>query len=279
MPRISKLPPPAPLTGLELSPLLQGGGTDAGVGVPILAYATQPRGAVAAMRRPMIADLASTAISAPAAGAIRWDNADPASASQIVISTTDADADSLAAALASVTPGGFVYVQGAAEDDDPDSAVRQNLQKWQVSGTTEGTGYIAIAGEIIASSGDMTATDLLELTVQAPNPSPGYDRAIVTVVESEAGVTQIDASLGDYFVTTLTEATEIQVINPNAAATISVRIIQGPGGYALTFPPSFKWRGGTIPAVTAAPEARDRLVITTDDFGATWDADYGSNYL
>ena len=49
MPRLSQLPPPAsPLSGLELTPLLQGGGADGNVGLPILAYGNLPRGNVLA---------------------------------------------------------------------------------------------------------------------------------------------------------------------------------------------------------------------------------------
>lgn len=278
MPRISALPPPAPLTGLELTPLVQGGGADAGVGVPIMAYATQPRGAVHALRRTMAADLSSTAVAAPAAGEIRWNNADPDAATVLVISDVDGDAASLAAALANLEAGALVYVQGKAAEDDPDSSARENLQKWQVTSVATGTGYVAITGTVIASSGDMLLTDALELSLQGPNPSPGYDRGVVTVVESDAGVTQIDASLGDYFVTTLTENTELQVINGPAAGTISLRVMQGAGGHTVSLPAGYLTQGGTPIAVSSAAGARDRIVITSDDSFATADVDVGKDY-
>ena len=270
MSRISNLPPPAPLTGLELSPLVQGGGADSGVGVPILAYATQPGGAVAALRRPMVADHASTTIGAPPAGGIRWDAADPGDATHLVISTTDAEAQSLATALANVVPGGFVYVQGASLPDAENSAARQNLQKWQVASVANGTGYVSVAGTIVASSGDMAVAELLELTIQGATPSPGYDRAVVTAVSSVSGVTQLDASLGDYFVTALTENTAIQILNPLAAGSLMVRITQGNPARTVAWPSSFRWAGGVPGVVSTGNGAVDLLALTTFNAGATW---------
>ena len=271
MARISNLPAPAPLTGLELSPLLQGGGLDAGVGVPILAYASVPSGVVHAMRRPMTPDFGSTVVEAPPAGGVRWNNASPAAATILIISTLDSDASSLAAALANVTVGSFVYVQGAAAVEAPDSAARQHLQKWQVSGVTAGTGYVAISGAIVASDGDMLSTEVLELTIQGATPSPGFDRGVVTVVASVGGATAIDASLGDYFTLALSEnITGWSFDNVPAGASIMVRITQSSPARSVAWPPSFRWAGGVAGVVSTGNGAVDLLALTTFNAGGTW---------
>ena len=113
MPKISAMPAPGTLTGLELTPLLQGGGADGNVGVPILAYGALPRGSVSLLRVPMIADLSGTSDVDPTAGLVRWNNAAPGSATKIFVSKTDAAAGNIAAALLGVGVNGFFYLQSS----------------------------------------------------------------------------------------------------------------------------------------------------------------------
>lgn len=274
MPRISEMPRPGPLTGLELVPALQGGGPDGNTGVPLLLTGAPFGGAVLALRAPMVADLSATADADPGAAAIRWNNADPDLATVLFIDDVDSNTEDLAALLAVLAVGGFVYVQGAA-----DSEARDNLQKWQVTSITDASGYTKVGVTLQASGGAFADDDPLELTIQQPLPSPGVDRNVVTAVASSGGTTTIDASLGDYFTTTLTENTTVAVTNVPQACTISLRINQDAAtARTVTFPASFLKRGGGDFTVPATLGARHRLVATTDDYGASWDVDLGEGY-
>lgn len=274
MPRISEMPSPGPLTGLELVPALQGGGVDGNAGVPLLLTGAPFGGAVLALRVPMTADLSDTADADPGAGAIRWDNADPGLASVLFISHEDSAGGDLEAALAALAVGGFVYAQASADSD-----ARDNLQKWQVTSVTAATGYTKVGVAIQATGGAFADGDALELTIQQPLPSPGIDRNVVTPVASSAGFTTLDASIGDYFTTTLTEDTAVTVVNVPQACTISLRITQDAAvARAVTFPAAFLKRGGDDFSIPPDLGARHRLIATTDDYGATWDVDLGEGY-
>lgn len=275
MPRISQMPPPAvPLSGLELLPALQGGGADANVGLPLLTSGPPYGGAVLALRLPMEADMAATSEADPGAGMVRWNHATPGSATELYISDADGDAGDLAAVFAALSAGGYVYLQGAADTD-----ARANWQRWQVTSISVESGYTKLEVALQLSGGTFADEDPLELTVQQPVPSPGVDRNVVTAVSSSGGVTTLDASLGDYFTTTLNENTTIALINVPQACTISLRIQQGAGtAYTVTFPASFLKRGGGDFVIPATLGARHRLIATTDDFGTTYDADLGEAY-
>lgn len=274
MPRISEMPRPGPLTGLELVPALQGGGPDGNTGVPLLLTGAPFGGAVLALRAPMVADLSATADADPGAAAIRWNNADPDLATVLFIDDMDSNTEDLAALLAVLAVGGFVYVQGAA-----DSEARDNLQKWQVTSITDASGYTKVGVTLQASGGAFADDDPLELTIQQPLPSPGVDRNVVTAVASSGGTTTIDASLGDYFTTVLTENTTVTMTNVPQACTISLRITQdATTARTVTFPAAFLKRGGGDFAIPATLGARHRLVATTDDYGASWDVDLGEGY-
>lgn len=274
MPRISEMPPPAALTGLELIAVLQGGGPDGNVGVPLLVQNPAFGAAALALRAPMTADLASTTAGDPGAGGIRWNNADPGLATEVYISDADEDAGDLETLLAALNIGGAVYVQGAA-----DSEARDNLQRLRVTSKASGTGYTTLGVTVEVSQGAFADADALELTIQQPAPSPGVDRNIVTAVTSSSGTTTLDASLGDYFTTELSENTTIAVVNVPQACTLSLRIKQdATTARIVTFPASFLKRGGGDFAIPADLGARHRVIFTTDDFGASWDADLGEGY-
>lgn len=272
MPKISEMPAPAALTGLELIPGLQG---DDNAGMPLLALGGLPRGSVLQLRRPFTADLSSTADADPGEGKVRFNHASPASATMLYIDDEDGDATGISAAWASLAVGGFVYVQGSA-----DGPARANWQKWQVTSVTDAVGYAKVGVSLQASAGTFADTDVVELTIQQPTPSPGIDRNVVTSVSSSSGVLTLDLALGDFFKTTLTEnITGIVLTNVPAAGTFSLHITQDAGtARTVTFPASFMRQGGGDFAVSTALGARDRIIFTTDDGGATYDADMGKAY-
>lgn len=276
MPKISQmLSPSLPLSGLELVPALQGGGIDANVGIPLLAHTGLPNGSVLKLRRPMLADLTATTDADPGAGKVRWNNAAPGSATILYINDADTLAASLADAWLTLAVGGFVYVQASADSDR-----RDVWQKWQITSVVDATGYAKIGVSLQSSNGTLIGDEALELTLQQPSPSAGVNRAIVTTVSSASGVLTLDASLGDYFVVTLTEnITSIVMTNVPAACTLSLRIMQNATtARTVVFPASFLKRGGGDFVVPTTLSARHRMVMTTDNSGGSWDVDFGEAY-
>lgn len=266
MSRISQMPPPDALTGLELVPMLQGGGLD-GSGnraAPILAYGSVPRGQVLALRRPMAADLGSTSDGDPGAGGVRWGDVDPDAAGELYVSHADVDSGALASELAALQTGGFVYVQGSADSD-----ARSTWQKWQVTSVAPQSGYTRIGVALQASSGGFADADPVELTLQQPTPSPGTDRNVVTAVASAGGATTLDASLGDYFTTALSEDTAIAVTNVPAGCTLALSITQDAVAREVAWPAAWNW-GGPAPVMPAGAGAVLDVIITTFDAGGTF---------
>lgn len=267
MPAISQMPAPGALTGLELIPALQGGGTDGNVGLPLLLYNPAFGGNVLALRVPMVADLSATAEADPGTAGVRWNNADPNLATELYVNDADGDSGDLAALFASLTTGGHLYLQGAA-----DSAARDNLQRWQVTSITDAAGYTKLGVTLQASGGAFTDADALELILQQPAPSPGVDRNVITTVSSSGGTTTCDASLGDYFKATLTEDTTLALSNVPAACTLHIQLTQhaSSGPYTVAFPSGWDWgQGKSAPTMpTGAGKIMD-VIVTTNDSGAT----------
>lgn len=172
MSKISSMSAPDPLSGLELIPILQGGGSGSNRGLPLLAQANVPRGTVLMLRVPMIADLSATADADPGAAKVRWNNADPHSATIIYIDDVDGDSGDVAAALASLTLGGYIYLQASAT-----SVRRGTWQKWQVSTNTDASGYTKIGATLIAHAGTFVDAEALEMTIQQPEATTSADVA------------------------------------------------------------------------------------------------------
>jgi hypothetical protein len=273
VPKISELAPPLlALSGLELTPALQG---SSNAGMPLLAYGQLPRGDVLQLRKAFAADLSATADADPGAGKVRWNHATPTSATMLYIDDQDGAATDISATWATLTVGGYVYVQGSA-----DTAARSNWQKWQITSVTDASGYAKIGVSLQASAGSFADTDVVELSLQQPTPSPGVDRNVVTPVSSSAGVLTLDLSSGDFFKTTLTEnITSIVLTNVPAAGTFSLRITQdAASARTVTFPATFLKQGGGDFTVSTTLGARDRIIFTTDDGGTSFDADMGKGY-
>jgi len=265
MPKISEMPaPPGAITGLELVPLLQG---DDNAGLPLLAARAVPTGAVLQLRRAFVADMASTADADPGGGKLRWNHATPASATILYVDDADAGAVDISATWATLAVGGFVYVQGRA-----DSAARANWQKWQITSVTDAAGYAKLGVSLQASAGTFADTDLIELTLQQPSPSPGVDRNIVSALTVSAGSVTVDCSLGDYFTLAPTaNVTGWTFTNVPPACSLMIGFTQDSTARTVAWPASFKWVGGAG-AVSTAAAAKDLLAITTLDGGATWRA-------
>jgi hypothetical protein len=277
MPKISEMTPPGPLSGLELAPLLQGGGTDGNVGVPILAFGNLPRGDVLVLRAPMVADMSATADADPGAGNLRWNNADPDLATVLFVDDADSAAADLATVLATLQVGGFAYVQRATDALDDDA--RDTWQKWQVTSNTDAAGYTKLGVTLQDSSGAFADDDVLEVTFQQPTPSPGVDRNVVTAAIPSAGVVPIDCSLGDYFTLAPTaNVTGWSITNVPPACSILVRFTQDATPRTVAWPASFRWAGGTDGVVSTGSGVVDLLALTTFDAGTTWQATLAKDF-
>ncbi len=272
MPRLSEMPAPAPLSGLELTPLLQGGGADGNVGVPVLAYGNLPRGSVLALRRPMSADLGSTAAGDPGAGKVRWNEAVLVDATEIYIDHVDAAAAALEGPLAALQAHGYLYLQGCANSD-----ARDNWQKWKVVAVAVESGYTCVTVTLVDAAGEFAADDELELTLQQPDPLPGVDRSAVSTAPIVSGVLTIDATLGDYFVAELDDENvdDWNIVLPPGGGygmTLRVRLVQGAVPRTVYFPSRLNW-GEDVdpPTMPTAPGAVLVVYMTSDDGGEVWD--------
>ena len=265
MTAISELPRPAgSITGLERVPSLQ---SSDNAGLPLFALGGVPRGAVIALARNYVADTASTADSDPGAGNLRWDNATQASADVIFIADDDGDAGDIAAVLASLTTGGFLYLQ------QPGPAGAGVWQKWQVFEITPATGYTKLGVIFQASQGSFADNADILVSVQQPNPAAGVDRNNVNSLAT-SGAVSIDCDLGDYFVLHLSgNVSSITLLNlPSSgkALSLAIQIQQDSTARTVAWPASFKWATGVAPSVSTGSGAIDMLAITTFDQGATW---------
>lgn len=271
MPRITSMPRVAvPLTGLERLPAVQGGGSGAAVAMPLFTSGAPFGGAVLLVDAPMVADLSSTAAGDPGAGGVRFDNADPAAASEIFVSDLDTEAESLATAMAALQVDGVLYLQGSGG-----SAAHANLQRWRVTSKTDASGYTRLGVILEAEAGSFVHNDTLKLGLQQPVPPPGVDRSTTTPVVSGTTVT-LDLSAGDYFTLTLAHNATVAFSNlPGSGKGFSVRLKvtqDGTGSRTLTQPASVKLVPGSDPAIQSAAGAVSLIHYTSDDNGTTVDA-------
>jgi len=106
---------------------------------------------------------------------------------------------------------------------------------------------------------------------------------VATALTSAAGVVTINCALGDYFTLTLTEnVTSIVFTNTVGAGygmTKMLKITQhASSAKTVAWPASFKWASGAAGAVSTTLSAKDRIAITSDDNGTTWDATLANGF-
>jgi len=269
MPQIWQMPAAdVPLTGLERVPMNQGGGVDAVRNVPLLASGAPFGGAVLVLDANAQADLSATTDADPGAGCVRWNDADPHAATELYVSDVDGDANDIATALAALDIGGILYVQGSADAD-----ALAALQRWRVTSVTAATGYTRLGVVLEASGGVFADEDAIWICIQQPVPSPGVDRNVLTAASSASGAVAFDASLGDYFQTTLTEDTTLTITNAPAVCTIGFWVTQGAGEWTFAFPAGFEWGdGASAPTMPTGDGDVLFVVATTRNAGGAWNA-------
>lgn len=273
--KISEMGAPVlPLSGLELAPVLQGGGADGNVGLPMLALRSLPDGEVLKLRVPMLADLSATTDADPGAGKIRWNNATPDSATTLYVNDADTGAADLSAALAALNTGGFVYVQANSASDR-----RDTWQKWQVTAKVDATGYTKLSVTLQDSNGTFVGDETLEFTIQQPSSSPNVSRDVVSALSVSGGAVTVDCSLGDYFTLTPTAAvTSWTFTNVPQGCTLTIVLTQGATPYAVAMPAGIKWAGGVAGAFSTAANKQDELNLSTVNTGTTWRAVLGKDF-
>jgi len=262
MAKISEMAAPAALSGLELVPGLQG---SINPGVPLLALGALPRGAVLVLRQRFQADTSSTAAADPGAGKVRWNNATQASATEVYVNNSDADANSISSVWAELNVGGFFYVQGKT------GAARAKWQKWQVTAKSPQTGYCALTVTLQGSNDAFASAENMEVTLQQPTPSAGVDRNTVNALSISSGVVTVDCSLGDYFTLALTaNVTGWTFSNVPPACSIMIEITQDSTARTVAWPTALKWAGGTAGSVSTASGAKDVLALSTFNGGSAY---------
>ncbi|MTI74735.1 MAG: hypothetical protein FH747_13935 [Stenotrophomonas sp.] len=268
MARIHTYPAPGvPVNPLVLIPALEGGGSDGSRAIPLFAARNVPSGQVLKLRRPMIADLTTTADADPGAGKLRWNHAVPTSATMLYIDDMDNDAvpADLSAALTALDVGGFIYVQGLADGD------RDNWQQWQVTSITAAAGYTKVGVSLQASNGTFIDASAIEVSIQKASPMPGVDRNVVSALAVSSGNVALDCSLGDYFKLAPTaNVTGWTITNVPPACSLMIELTQDSTAHTIAWPSSFKWAGGAPGAVSTGAGTTDLLAMTTFDGGASW---------
>jgi hypothetical protein len=76
--------------------------------------------------------------------------------------------------------------------------------------------------------------------------------------------------VANFFSATLDQASTFTFSNPPASGEFGTFVLELTNGaaFAITWPASVDWPGGTAPTLTAS--GKDQLVFTTRDAGTTW---------
>jgi len=128
---------------------------------------------------------------------------------------------------------------------------------------------VAAAGAIMASGGTMSGT--LSLADNIISRPVLEDYAIQGSAVGNVGATRtFDCSVANYFTATVDQVSTFTFSNPPATGDAGgFRLVLTNGGaFAITFPASVDWDGGTAPTLTAS--GIDILDFTTSDAGTIW---------
>lgn len=251
MPNVSEMAIPAALTGLELIPGLQG---DDDVGIPLLAHGTiLPRGDLLLLRRPFVADTASTTSGDPGAGNVRWNHATQTLATEIIIDDADAAAGDVSGVWASLQLDGFLYLQGVVE------SARAIYQKWQVTAKSDEAGYGKLTVSLVSSNGSFSDDDAMELTLQQPDPAAAGSTQGRQAIYIAAGAMRPSATGGCAPLAAIPGAAG----QPDVVSLDFDSATQEYAQFAFAMPK--KWNEGTITFVPHWSHA-----ATSTNFGVCW---------
>lgn len=129
--------------------------------------------------------------------------------------------------------------------------------------------------------GDITGTLSDQTDLQSALDAKAANRDVVSALATSGSVA-VDAALGDYFTLALSGNvsgfTFSNLPGSGHGCTLAVKITQDSTPRTVGWPASFKWAGGSAPAVSTGSGVVDLLVITTFDNGTSWQADLAKGY-
>lgn len=132
-----------------------------------------------------------------------------------------------------------------------------------------------------ATWGVISGTLADQTDLQSALDAKAANRDTVSALATSGSVA-VDAALGDYFTLALSGNvsgfTFSNLPGSGHGCTLAVKITQDSTPRTVGWPASFKWAGGSAPAVSTGSGAVDLLVITTFDNGTSWQADLAKGY-
>jgi hypothetical protein len=237
-------------------------GTEVETALQEIGAALQSAGKVPAQRYTI--ELANTTDSDPGAGLIKFNNATPASATELYIDDSTSDSVDLSTLFASFGAAGFIKIQSVVD------AGEWAIFKWTATPTDQ-TGYFKFVVTPQASKGTLDDADAVLIEFDSGVAPRETVSALAT-----SGSVAIDYALGDYFTLALagnvTTFTFSNLPGSGKGTSLMVRITQDSTPRTVGWPASFKWAGGVAGVVSTASGAVDVLAITTFDNGTTWQA-------
>lgn len=145
-----------------------------------------------------------------------------------------------------------------------------------------GTGVVipqGVAAFFYCDGVDVKEVQVTEITLNAKILKSNTYAA--STPASSSGTLTLDLADGHEFNVTMTEAvTTLTLSNvPTGVSFLTLDLTQdGTGGWAITWPASVKWDGGTAPTLTTAASANSVINMRTKDSGTTWQASlYGDD--
>jgi hypothetical protein len=151
-------------------------------------------------------------------------------------------------------------------------------EQWHIFDNVRGVATGGTDSHVSASSNgaEITSQDILEITSTGFRPMTSDDKTngsghpyIYVAIRKVEPKQTLDLSTGNRFSFTATGATEVIFSNPPATGTpagFSLEV-ENSSAYALTWPSSIKWHGGSTPSVNAGKAV---YTFITTDGGTTY---------
>lgn len=122
----------------------------------------------------------------------------------------------------------------------------------------DGTGTIELSGPVLISDNLVTRATLKDYAIEG------------SAVGNTGATRTLDLNDANFFSATLDQACTFTFSDPPASGDFGAFVLEltNGGAFAITWPASVDWPGGTAPTLTAS--GVDQLVFTTRDAGTTW---------
>lgn len=171
------------------------------------------------------------------------------------------------------------FYLGTSDPASPDTSVTADGKIWidQTTGTTLANGWLlklrTTSNTVWTTILDLATTLALKANLASPTftgtpaaPTPTYgdnDTSIATTAFVQAAIATtvddgnsstadtIDFSVGNVHKSTLTNNVTYTFTAPPNGSVVVLKVIQGAGPYAITWPAAVHWPGGTAPTLTA----------------------------